>query len=69
VPPVGFEPTILADERSQTHASDRVATGINLTLRPLNTTALRRFKTSGIKHPTMLFHVPDDRILHASAKT
>ena len=27
MPPVGFEPTISADERSKTHASDRTATG------------------------------------------
>ena len=35
VPPVGFEPTILAGERSQTHASDRAATGINLDIATL----------------------------------
>ena len=27
MPPVGFEPTILADERLQTHTLDRAATG------------------------------------------
>ena len=27
MPPVGFEPTISAGERPQTHALDRVATG------------------------------------------
>jgi len=30
MPPVGFEPTILAGERPQTHAIDRAATGIEL---------------------------------------
>jgi hypothetical protein len=28
MPPVGFVPTIPADERSQTHALERAATGI-----------------------------------------
>jgi len=28
MPPAGFEPTILASERPQTHALDRVATSI-----------------------------------------
>ena len=28
MPPVGFEPTISAAERPQTHALDRAATGI-----------------------------------------
>jgi hypothetical protein len=28
MPPVGFEPTIPANERPQTHALDRAATGI-----------------------------------------
>ena len=28
MPPVGFEPTILAGERPQTYALDRAATGI-----------------------------------------
>jgi hypothetical protein len=28
MPPTGFEPTILASERPQTHALDRPATGI-----------------------------------------
>jgi hypothetical protein len=28
MPPVGFEPTILASERQQTHSLDRTATGI-----------------------------------------
>jgi len=28
MPPVGFEPTISADERPQTYALDRTATGI-----------------------------------------
>jgi hypothetical protein len=28
MPPVGFEPTILASERPKTHALDRTATGI-----------------------------------------
>ena len=27
MPPAGFEPTISADERPQTHALDRAATG------------------------------------------
>jgi len=27
MPPVGFEPTILADKRPQTYALDRAATG------------------------------------------
>ena len=30
MPPVGFEPTISADERPQTYALDRAATGIGL---------------------------------------
>jgi hypothetical protein len=30
MPPEGFEPTILASERSQTHALDRAATGIGI---------------------------------------
>jgi len=35
MPPVGFEPTISAEERPQTHALDRAATGIDATV--LNT--------------------------------
>jgi hypothetical protein len=30
MPPVGFEPTILASERPKTHALDRKATGIGM---------------------------------------
>ena len=30
MPPVGFEPTILAGERPQTYALDRAATGIGI---------------------------------------
>ena len=30
MPPVGFEPTILAGERPQTHALDRAATGTGI---------------------------------------
>ena len=30
MPPVGFEPTIWAGERPQTHALDRAATGTGL---------------------------------------
>jgi len=30
MPPVGFEPTISAGERPQTHALDRAATGIGV---------------------------------------
>jgi len=30
MPPVGFKPTVSAGERSQTHASDRAATGTDL---------------------------------------
>jgi len=32
MPPVGFEPTIPASERPQTHVLDRAATGIDSTL-------------------------------------
>ena len=32
MPPVGFEPTVSADERSQTHALDRAASGTGLNL-------------------------------------
>ena len=32
MPPVGFEPIILASERPQSHALDRAATGIGSTL-------------------------------------
>jgi len=32
MPPVGFEPTILADERPQTQALDRAATGTGIYL-------------------------------------
>ena len=32
MPPVGFEPTIPASERPQTHALDRAATGIDIYL-------------------------------------
>ena len=31
MPPVGFEPTILAGERLQTYALDRAATGTGIT--------------------------------------
>ena len=34
MPPVGFEPTILASERPQTHALDRAATGIGMGSNP-----------------------------------
>ena len=30
MPPAGFEPAIPADERQQTHALDRTATGVGL---------------------------------------
>jgi hypothetical protein len=37
MPPVGFEPTISAGERPQTHALDRAGTGIDFRLlRELN---------------------------------
>ena len=37
MPPVGFEPTISAGERPQTHALDRAATGIEqYAVMPLN---------------------------------
>jgi hypothetical protein len=32
MPPAGFEPTIPANERSQTHALDRVAIGIGVAI-------------------------------------
>ena len=36
MPPVGFEPTISAGERPQTHALDRAATGLLTWLKVLN---------------------------------
>jgi hypothetical protein len=36
MPPVGFEATILASERPQTHALDRAATGIDTTFDTLS---------------------------------
>ena len=32
MPPVGFEPTIAADERPQTYALDRAATGTGMSV-------------------------------------
>jgi len=40
MPPAGFEPAIPASERPQTHASDRVATGIGCTYSTYNKTQL-----------------------------
>ena len=53
MPPVGFEPTISAGERSQTYALDRVATGTG------NTWTYTAYKQAGIgliAPNTYLFH-------------
>jgi len=46
MPPAGFEPTIPASERQQTHALDRAATGIDPTLLGNLTNCYGRYVTS-----------------------
>ena len=53
MPPVGFEPTVLAGERPQTHALDREATGIGVgsyswIVKQLNT------RVHSLKHPVLI---------------
>ena len=44
MPPVGFEPTIAAGERPQTHVLDRVATGTGTRIINLKKSCPRRNK-------------------------